>query len=170
MMKKLGWILLIAGTIVGSLGGARLPEADWTIAGVGLAMLAGSAVLMRLAARHAGGGAAAAGSDVVAAMRQLTERLEALVKEAPSLSLAEVAERISRLSADFFAPISDGSPRMLGAMGPERYAEVFGTYASGERSIARAWSAASDQHRPETLASLELGTARIKEAVSRLEG
>jgi hypothetical protein len=169
--------LLVLGTVTASLGGARLPQADWRIAGAGLAALAAGAALLRRSGR---GGAEATGSagapgdsaaDVaLRALRALPARLDALEAEAPSLELPELIRRLSALAAELGDPIAEGSPGLLRRLGTERFAEVLGTYASGERALARAWSAAADQHRPEALAALSAGAARIREARHALDG
>jgi hypothetical protein len=166
-MRQVAWVLLVAGTIVGSLGGARLPEASYPVAAAGVALIIVAAVLLHAKRKQHRAGSLEHG-EVLAAMRALAEPLGALTREAPELPLSEIAARIAHLNTTYFAPIADGAPRMLSAMGATRYADVFTTYASGERAISRAWSAASDHHRPETLAALRAGTARIEEALDKL--
>jgi uncharacterized protein YjeT (DUF2065 family) len=168
LLRNIGWALLVIGTIVGSLGGARLPTANWPVALLGIAVVAAGAVVL-FAVRRRTGSANGARPEVLAAMRALPDRLDALARDAPVLPLAAIAARIGELDRTHFRPIADGAPGLLPALGVTRYADVFGTYASGERSVARAWSAAADHHRPETLAALEAGVARIREAVARLD-
>jgi uncharacterized protein YjeT (DUF2065 family) len=167
-LLKFGWALLVIGTIVGSVGGARLPKADVMLSGIGVGTVFAGAVVLFLLRRRAGV-TASDQPEVLATMRALPDELESLAKRAPALPLIDIASRIGQLDRSHFRVIAEGAPRMLSVLGVARYADVFGTYASGERCIARAWSAASDHHRSETLAGLEAGAARIRDAVARLD-
>jgi hypothetical protein len=163
-MQKMALALIVLGTVVASVGGARLPEADWWVSGLGLLVLVAGGVVLRLSTRRVEASAGISGEQVVAALRGLPDELEAICAEVEQLQLAEVTERLSGLEVKYFRPIADGAPLLLGAMGAGRFAEVFGVYASGERLVARAWSAAADHHRPEATAALRSGSARIREA------
>jgi hypothetical protein len=169
-MNKAATILLILGTIVGAFGGARLPQADPLVSAIGVLLLVAGCVLIysqgranKLAAANAVGGV-----PVFELMRALPDQLQPILDQSEQLSLAEITERLSALDLDYFRPIADASPALLNRMGAESFAAVFGLYASGERLISRAWSAAVDQHRPETIASLHEGLARIRQAAAAI--
>lgn len=170
-MKTLATVLIIAGTIVGAFGGGKLPKADPLVTGIGILLLIIGGVILSMQRRaHAKAAASAVdGIDVLALMRALPPKLQPISDEADQLTLAQIAERIGDLDADYFRPIADGAPALLGSMGTARFASVFGVYASGERLISRAWSAAVDQHRPETLVSLREGIVRITEAAAAID-
>lgn len=157
--------LLVAGTVLGTLGGARMPGVSWTLALLGLALLVAAGLLARFG-RHRDEGALAA--DVTPELESLARRLSELQSEAAGLPASELVLRISALDGELVLPIGERAPRMLRRLGAERFAEVFGRYASGERALARAWSAAADQHAPEALASLELAARQVEEARQRL--
>ncbi len=164
-MKHVATALLVLGTIVGTLGGAHLPTADWRIVAVGLVLLAVGALL----ARRAGGGAQATVAlhgDLLAALAALPGRVDQLAADAASLDLVELRHRIDRLGEEALQPIADSSPALLPVLGASRFAEVFGVFASGERQLARAWSAAADEHRVEALAAIARGAERIREAAA----
>jgi hypothetical protein len=170
-MKILATLLLIGGTIVATFGAAKLPEANPLVTGLGLLLLSGGGVILfllrrKLAQVPAGAGASA---DVLKLMRELPDKLQPILDQADQLTLAQLGERIGELDVDYFRVIADGAPELLAPMGTERFAEVFGVYASGERYVSRAWSASVDHHRPETVASLCEGIARIRQAVEALE-
>lgn len=171
-MKTSGTILLVAGTVVATFGGARLPQADAVWSGLGLALLAAGGALhvlhRRMRATSVSRGAG--GVPVFDLIRALPEQLQALLDDAGRLTLAEIAECLGGLQRSHFGPIAEASPTLMGAMGAERFAAVFGAYAGGERLIARAWSAAVDHHRPETLASLREGLARLHRAAAAIAG
>lgn len=167
-----GYLFLIAGTIIASLGGAKLPEADRVLSGVGLALLVVSVVLMRKSTGTAGpnalSGSVSPATTVPVLLKGLIPRLEALAAEAADLPLVTITRRIDELEPDYLGPLADSSPALMEALGPEKFAEIAGMYASGERFLARAWSAAADKHRPEALASLHAATERMREALAML--
>ena len=170
-MKTLITVLLIAGTIVGAFGAGKLPQADPLITGAGLLLLIVAGVFgwrqrKKDAALPAGDGG---NVDVLTLIRALPAKLRPISDEADALTLDQLADRIEALDVDYFRPIADGAPQLLGTMGTDRFAAVFGVYASGERLISRAWSAAVDSHRPETIASLREGTSRIQQAADAID-
>lgn len=168
-MRNLGIVLLVLGTIVGSLGGAKLPTANWAVAGAGFAMLVAALVLLRWPKKGDGTKSADAPEKVVIPLlRELPKEIEAIRLEAEDLELPALLERLGKLDREFLQGISEGSPALLSSLGPQRFADVFGQYASGERLLARAWSAAADHHRPEALDALERSALRIREAVEYL--
>lgn len=169
-MRVRPWItgtLLVMGTIVGTLGGARMPDVSWALSGSGLLILVLAGLLLRFGKTE---GEEAAGRDVGPELQDLASRLASLNEEAKSLPLSELVLRISALDAELVRPISERTPRMLKRLGAERFGEIFGTYASGERALARAWSAAADAHAPEALASLAHSVRLIREASDALSG
>jgi hypothetical protein len=170
-MNTLATLLLVVGTIVGVFGGGKLPQANPYITGLGILLLAAGGVILYLERRRlAAAPVGSAGTvDVLALIRVLPERLQLISDAADELTLAQIADRIGELDTEYFRPISDAAPALLGSMGTERFASVFGVYAGGERLISRAWSAAVDQHRPETLTSLREGISRIRAAAAAID-
>lgn len=167
-MRTIGIVLLVAGTIIGSLGGAKLPQADWTVAGAGFALLAVALLLLRWPAKGGAGARERGAQDVLSLLRSMPDELDAISARAAGLELPALLEELSALDRKYLQPIADGSPALLGQLGAQRFADVFGQYASGERQLARAWSAAADQHGPEAIASLQRSAERIREAVELL--
>ena len=165
-MQALATSLLVLGTILGAFGGARLPQADPLVAGVGLAMLVAGCLLVFQRARSQRTHAARAISDaaIFDLIVALPDQLQPILDQADALTLEEIAQRISALELQYFRPIADASPDMLPRMGAESFSALFGQYAGGERLISRAWSAAVDLHRPETIASLREGIERLRAA------
>lgn len=164
-------VLLSIGTILATLGGARLPAVEWTLVVVGAIVLIVGGVLHRVDARKARseGGVADTGADDEM-LRSLSATLDELCERAPSLSLEALVEHLSELETGAMGQLADSIPRRLAEMGGERFAQIFGEYAAGERLVHRAWSAAADGHRPEALRSLQEGADRIRAAVSSLDG
>lgn len=166
-MKIAAIALLVIGTIVGALGGAKLPSADPLIAGAGLLLLAAGAALLRLSKGGGGAEAVARDDEAAAALRSIStvpREAAELARDASKLELPQVIERINRINAAHLQPVGDATPTLLDNLGSRIYAELMGSYASGERLITRAWSAAADDHRPECLTSLERAAEEFRQA------
>jgi len=169
-----GYGLLIAGTVLGSLGGARVPRADWTLALTGMALLVVGALLLRrrpaMGTKAAGtaDGPGAPASSVTDRIRELHGHVQGLAREAAGLALPDLRDRLGNLDRDYLRPLGDEAPALLASLGPARFAATFGSYAGAERALHRAWSAATDGHRPEAMTSLELGRRRLAETVETL--
>lgn len=169
-MKTAGHILLVLGTIVASLGGAKLPSASIVVSGVGLALLVGAVACLRWRARPAATEAATlSADDPRSLLRRLPGRLEELAASAPELELAGVMAAIDAVAAELGSPIADGSTALLSELGTARFAAIFGPFASAERALARAWSAAADGHRGEANAALAVALERARAAVAALD-
>lgn len=173
-LYKASLVALVLGTVVASLGGARLPRADTTVSVIGLALLVAGIIGVRLVARTRAqeGSSASDGlgaADPLSLLRAIPERLEPLIDRAPTAPLPEIVREIAAVVDRHFTPLSEVAPSMLGRLGAARFATVFGSYASAERAIARAWSAAADGHRAEAVASLGRAKDRIHEALRELE-
>jgi hypothetical protein len=154
-VKRLGFVLLVLGTIVASLGGAKLPTASTPITAVGLAILLASLVALRW--RRGGGTAAESASEhgaVQAMLTALPDRIEQLERTAAQLELPALMRELDVIEAEVLAPIAERAAKLLPELGAARFADVFSPFAASERALARAWSAAADGHRPEAEASI----------------
>lgn len=170
-MKMLSNILLVVGTIVGALGGAQLPEANWTVALAGVGILTVGAVFSRMVRRLPS--AADIAGPRPANARELLDRLcgeiDSIEAEIDSLTVDRLAEKLRVLDSEQIRPLARAVPGFLRDFGGARFAEIFGPYASGERLIGRAWSAATDRHHSEAVASFREGAARIRQACRFLD-
>lgn len=157
--------LLVSGTVLGTLGGARMPGVSWPLALGGLVLLVAAGLLLRFGR---GRSMDALADDVSPELEQLARAVAELEAQGASLPLSQLVLQLSSLDAALVQPIGERAPRMLRRLGAERFAEVFGHYAAGERALARAWSAAADQHAPEARAALAASARLLAEAHERL--
>jgi hypothetical protein len=168
-MRPISFGLVVLGTVVGTLGGARLPDADLRVTAVGIALLIAGALGVRRTRLGQSAGAihgSDASGDVLGMLRALPAKIDAIAELAPAGALSDLVGKLSALQRDVLEPLSERSPSLLPRLGGARFASIFGPYASAERALARAWSAAADQHRPEALASLRLAAERAREAAA----
>jgi len=163
-------VLLSLGTILATLGGARLPEVEWRLVAIGCLVLVAGGWMYRAAGRRERENASGADLDLLASLRRVVEELDALNEQAPSIDLAAIAERLEALDTGAMGQVGEAIPRQIAVLGGARFAEIFGAYSAGERLVHRAWSAAIDGHRPEALHALAEGSQRIRESLTLLEG
>lgn len=166
-LAKVASPLLVVGTIVAALGGARLPDVHLPTVIVGLVLLTVGTVASKLTARSARQASAGSAShgDVLTSLRELPEKVAAIEAVAAAAPLPDLATRLADLQRDALDPLSERAPGLLTSLGGDTFARVFGPYASAERAIGRARSAATDGHRPEAIAALATANEAIARAV-----
>lgn len=167
-MRRIGFIIFVAGVVVSSWYAARVvPEDELHGSGergrvtamdrvAGWAGVAGmpfglGAVLMIaggvLARRTAGSGSVPdeGAIDAGAALAQIAARVAALDRFDPEADAAPLHEALDRLLEDEIPAFLEGREHHIETLGLARYARVMSAFAAGERSLARAWSALTDE-------------------------
>ena len=170
--------LLVLGCVAGVVAGAaplELRSFGWptnvVLAGVSACLLLGATALrisadreLAAAERAPGGGstavAAAAVASVASEVRELRDRADAL-------DAASLASEIDALVAKRVYPVLEAQPALVASQGFARYASHTSPWAAGERMLYRAWSAATDGHASEALASLDEAIPHFEEAARR---
>lgn len=144
----------------------------FAIACVGLVT---AAALLRLDARRiATTGASAAGSEAApeAALARAADELTALRESLRATDAVEAMPRLvdglNRIQATHLTAFLDARPRLLSRMGMGRFARLMGSFATAERQLHRAWSAAADRVPDEALDCLERGTAMLRATIDEL--
>ena len=171
-MKAVAGALLVLGTIVGTLGGSKLPTADVPLSAAGLVMLLVGTVLLRLGARSSPSSAALGQGDLESVRGHLVglvDQIEQTARDASRLDLATLVDRISQIERDHLRPLDEQLPALLPVLGDRSYAELMGPFAMGEILIRRAWSAAADHHEGETRRALQEGAMRLRQSLDRFE-
>jgi hypothetical protein len=169
-VKTAGHVLLVLGTIVASLGGAKLPSSSVVVSGIGLALLVAAVVCLRWRTRSTTASATLSADDPRTLLRLLPDRLEKLAGDAPDLEPSRLMAALDAIGAELTTPIADGSTALLAELGIARFAAIFGPFASAERAAARAWSATADGHPAEARAAIAVALERARAAVSALDG
>lgn len=167
----LGCVLgVIAGAAPHALRFAGLPL-NWTlVAGAG-AMLLAAFALRRAAAAARDGESSPARASVAAALeavRRAPDDVRGLLGSATSMPIDALTREIDALIERDVYPVLEAQPALIAAQGFARYASHTGPWAAGERMLYRAWSAATDGHRPEAVASLREAIPNFDEARSSL--
>lgn len=161
-MKVLGWLLFLAGTLVASAAGAKVPP-SWVVFGVGAAVATVGAVVLRVqAARAAGAGDPGSGIHDLVGLRSGLDAIEAAIANAAAsegddaLKVAVEAAILERM-----IPVIEARMILSQAHGVESYAKVFTPLAACERCLNRSWSALVDGHPPESRAQLVSAQAHL---------
>jgi hypothetical protein len=166
-------VLLYAGLLLAMVGGAPWPRPNWLVAMVGLAVIVVGIVAKRSAeaasldAAASVSGASGAAADQ-APLTDLAARVKALVEEVETAELGAIAARVSALQEGPVTTFSATQDDFVRRHGFQAWATVMAPLATGERLLFRAWSAASDGHRGETVASVKQALPFVEEAVRAL--
>lgn len=168
-------ILLVTGCVLGVVGGAAptsfkigpLPF-DWTLTIIGAILLISAFFLSRGKKSGGHGGAEPTGKGTVASARDAVFRVAGDVKNlqarAATLAIADLAAQLDEIIKNNIQPVIESQVAVIESQGFETYARHTSPWATGERLIYRAWSAATDGHRPEALASMEESILHFEEA------
>ncbi len=133
------------------------------------------AVMMRMSRARAierssaeGGDPAALLDEIIATVGDIRSDLDAMGGEDERLHA--ITQRVGALQEGAIAQFVDARERMVQRMGLARFATVMDRFASGERRLNRAWSAAADGVLAESVACLGDAEVRFGEARERMGG
>lgn len=138
---------------------------------VGLAMMVAGIVAKRSAA---GSGEASeeesadSRREPSAVLGELVERLEALVPTVDDLTPEHLKERVDPLLEELVPEFLESRDALARSQDGATFAELFSSFANGERKLSRAWSAAVDGFAPESRNSLRLALDYFRSAKSVL--
>lgn len=176
MGYPLAYILFAVGTLIAISGAAKLPEqtGGWpdTLAVfiVGAVISAAGLVLWRymLAATKKAAVKAEADSPTQGGALELLagvlEPARTLQAEIDKLDGTTITQRIDVLLETYVLPFAEVRQTVIDRFGMAKGAEILITVAYGERMLNRVWSAASDGHLPEAMASLPEAIDALDEA------
>ncbi|MFN0207670.1 MAG: hypothetical protein ACKVS6_15290 [Planctomycetota bacterium] len=174
-------LLMILGCVIGVIGGAApstvklgpLPL-DWTFTAIAAVLLISAFFMKRGKSAIGHGAETSTAKGTVGSAHIAIQRISANVKnllgEAPILPIAELANRLDQLIKNDIQPVIDSQAAVIESQGFQQYAAHTSPWASGERLIYRAWSAATDGHRPEVINSLGESIAHFEEAARNWPG
>lgn len=143
--------------------------------GGGVLLVAIGAFLARRSASAAsrdpaasGGGVDFAGTvrRILADLANLSESIQDLPMDAPSLQLRE---EIDRIQDECITPLIEGRGQLQARHGTTGFAVYFGAFSGGERNLARVWSALTDGHSVVARDSLQRSIAGFEEALHEWE-
>jgi hypothetical protein len=105
---------------------------------------------------------------LASAHRTLEELRNAIGGRPDDAGLKRIVDCLNELQAAQFNAFVDARSRLLGSLGMGRYARLMGSFATAERQLNRAWSAAADRVPDEAIRSLDAGIASLAETRAEL--
>ena len=102
--------------------------------------------------------------DLSTRLTQLIGNLEGMIESIDELPPSQITARIDEQLADDFREFADGRNLITTEYGLDVFADVMTQFASGERSVNRAWSAAADGYIDEAETCLKRGRDMLQEA------
>lgn len=166
-MKALGWILFLAGTLLASAAGARIPP-SWAVFAIGAVLAtAGGIVLRRDMARAASAGAGDSGGiRDLAGLRVALDAIDASIQDTLRAVDDEALKScIEATLLEKVAPVVEARLMLSAAHGVEAYARVFTPMAACERCLNRSWSAVVDGVPAEARAQASAARHHLAEAI-----
>lgn len=107
-------------------------------------------------------------SAALAAIRSRVDALRARTGGGHADDLHAIIEELGDLQQNEMARFAESRAALVARLGLAGYAAVMDAFATAERQINRAWSAAADGEADESLACLELAATRLTETAERL--
>jgi len=107
------------------------------------------------------------------ALAEARAELDALVRDVAEMRTDQartdaIIERVGRVQRTHFAAFVDDRPVLTARFGVGGYARIMDRFASAERILNRAWSAAADRVAVEAIECLHEGVARLADAEREL--
>lgn len=170
-------ILFGVGIIIAISGGAQIPADGDTwpdstpvfLVGVGIALagLGGWRWQRHVEVRDIRSGKRTLAVDPVLVLQTLVQPVQKLADDASGLDHDGICVRVDQILDDHITPFVDARQTLIDRLGMAAAAEILVEVAFGERMLNRAWSAASDGHRPEALASIPDARDALVEAARK---
>ena len=99
-------------------------------------------------------------------LQSLQAPLAKLGADAAGLSTAELCERVDAILQEYVVPFAIARNKVIEKLGMDKGAELLVVVAYGERMLNRAWSAAADEHAPESISSILEALEAFKEVAA----
>ena len=170
-MKNIGFVLLIAGFLMGAYATALdVQNVNWQIFAVAaVAALAGLVLIKRAAAAHAQ-------SDEVLELNrgELRESIANVVRDLAEIVAdkqvhgAALRDAIDLRLRNDLRRFAEARESMVHLFGLQTYADIMSSFAAGERYINRVWSASADGYDEEAAAYLERAAEQFVNAQDQL--
>ncbi len=163
-MKKLGYLLIVAGFLWGAfLTVARAEGVNEPLYLLALAVGVAGVVMARSAARAEARDVTRLEANIatiessLAAIAADADRLDA---DKTSINVYDLRHRIDETFPEHLSAFVEARESIAHSYGLQAYAEVMNRFAAGERYLNRVWSASTDGYEPE--AHDYIGRARLQ--------
>lgn len=167
-MVKLGFSLITAGFLVGSYYAVlREDGVPWGYWAVGLAVGVAGVALARFGAKQSATSADRLTGNlsvIQGSLAKLVTEAEALHGELPSMNVYEVRHRIDQRFMVELNSFVEARESIRHRYGVQAYADVMTDFATGERTLNRAWSASTDGYVDEVARSVIKAETHFRQA------
>ena len=171
-MKKLGFLMITIGFLVGALTAVRDKDSvRWSYFVPALVIGAAGVVLVRIGHRRVSkseGKLAADIQSVGVALAGIVENLTRLNDQKESIDTYDVRNKIDELFLEDLTKFVEARESIAHAYGLSAYGDVMSCFAAGERYLNRVWSASADGYVDEVNAYLEKAQAQFAESLQKL--
>jgi hypothetical protein len=99
-------------------------------------------------------------------LQSLQAPLAKLGADAAGLSTPELCDRVDAILQEYVIPFALARHKVIEKLGMDKGAEILVVVAYGERMLNRAWSAAADEHAPESISSILEALEAFKEVAA----
>jgi len=99
-------------------------------------------------------------------LESLQAPLAQLGADCPNLEPEELCERVDQVLQEYVIPFAMARHKVIEKLGMDKGAEILVVVAYGERMLNRAWSAAADEHAPESISSILEALEAFKEVAA----
>lgn len=167
-MKKLGYLLIVAGFLAGALVSVLDDvSVDWTRFSAAMLIGVAGIVLVRIGSQRlarAEGTMSANLQAIDASLDSIVLAMQTLNAEKEQIDVYDVHGRIDELVPDHLTRFVEARSSIANAFGLQGYADVMSHFAAGERYLNRVWSASADGYVDEVREYLERAEAQFIEA------
>lgn len=167
-MKKLGYLLIVAGFLAGALVSVLDDvSVDWTRFSAAMILGVVGIVLVRLDTYRMARTEGAMSTNlqmIDASLDSIVQAMQTLNAEKAELDVYDVHRRIDELVPDHLTRFVEARSSIANAFGLQGYADVMSHFAAGERYLNRVWSASADGYVDEVREYLGRAEAQFIEA------
>ena len=163
--EQLGWILFTIGFLVAAATAMKLPPM-WSVFVPAIVMACGGALIARVGSMGGSSDDEETSSSAISNPVDLAKSMIKNLSRIDDHTSPGTAKEIIELVQNGDVTVFVNQRRLyMKEYGAAKFARFFGSFAKGERSINRAWSALIDEHPPEMHSSLKGAMTAMEEVI-----
>ena len=171
-MKKLGYLMIVAGFLAGALAAVVDEEGiRWPQFAVALAVGAAGIALVRIGHKQISRSEGKLASDmqtIEASLSRIVQNMKQLNAQKLSVNTYDMHDRIDELFAEDLTTFVEARQSIAHVHGLTAYADVMSCFAAGERYLNRVWSASVDGYIDEVNSYLDKASEQFVESLQKI--
>lgn len=172
-MKKIGYLLLAIGFLVGSYSTALDTElTNWMLfAPAALLAIVGVCIVKWQASGLATSESVltANRAELAESLANIVRNLDEMINSGDKISIEKLRDEIDARLRDDLRRFADARESMIHLFSLQIYADIMSNFATGERYVNRVWSASADGYNSEARAYLRKALAQFAGASDQLK-